>query len=203
MKSLFLLIACLAIFGNAHAKTFQFSNSLPAQYYVPCNEFHRNCYPGLERCFDHQQCFLKTWIILVALLIPALVILMCLCVGYFFLKQRKIWLRCLLVSLAFAVAGLIIGSIIIGINTEDQEVPFLESEGIISTDNTTAKFDFYELANSETDQSSLKFTRGNVGFATAMGYSALFINITIVNVGVGSFAFYMYRINLEKFEILE
>jgi hypothetical protein len=108
-----------------------------------------------------------------------------------------------LVSLAFAVAGLLIGSIIIGINTEDQEVPFLESEGIISTDNTTAKFDFYELANSETDQSSLKFTRGNVGFATAMGYSALFINITIVNVGVGSFAFYMYRINLEKFEILE
>ena len=194
----------MAIFGNAHAKTIQFSNTFPFQYFVLCNEFQRNCYPGVEHCFDHQQCFLKTWIILVTLLIPTLVFLMVLCVVYIILKQHKIWFLCLLVLFSMAVAGLFVGSIITGINSEDQEVPFLESEGmVISNDNITAKFDSDELANLETDQSGLTFTRGNVGFTTAFGYAALFIYIITISVAVASFAYSMYEINCELFEGFE
>jgi hypothetical protein len=102
---------------------------------------------------------------------------------------------------ALALFGLSIGSIITGLNSEDQEVPLVENDGMNSSDETgSTKLNFGELANSDTDQSKLTFTKGNVGFATAMGYSLLFIFITITSVAVSSFCYYMYKLNSEKFE---
>ena len=203
MKLLLILIVFLAIFGDADAKTFQISNTLTSQYFVPCNENYRNCYPGLERCFDHQQCLVKTWLILVSLLIPTLSILIVLGVVYLFLKQRKIWILCLLALFALAVVGLFVGSLVTGLTSEDQEVSFAEEPMSNSADGTSEKFDSSEFANTESHQPLLTFTRNNIGFVTAMGYSAIYVYVTLVTVATASFAVYMCKLNSEKFDSLD
>ena len=71
------------LFAVAHAKSDNFANPDPAQSFVPCVHFSRNCYPGLEACHDYSACILKPWISFTVLFMASLIFLLIVSIMYF------------------------------------------------------------------------------------------------------------------------
>lgn len=77
------------LFVLSSAKTADFINTLPQQYFVPCNLASRNCYPGLEYCYDSNVCLLKEWIVCTLVFIGFFVLLLLTLAVYFAFEERS------------------------------------------------------------------------------------------------------------------
>ncbi len=95
----------LAFFVLSSAKTADFVNTLPQQYFVPCYLASRNCYPGLEYCYDNNVCLLKEWIAYTLVFIGFFVLLLLTLALYFaFEKRSKLIVVAIVVCGALAFA---------------------------------------------------------------------------------------------------
>ena len=93
----------LASFAAAPSSAIvSFRNEFPATHFVPCEGYHRDCYPGFESCHGRRFCFLNSWILLAVALFGMLSLLAVLLVFYFLLFRQGRWMVSAIVTLTIA-----------------------------------------------------------------------------------------------------
>ena len=189
------IFSLLFLFSTVYGKTAEVANTVPATYFVPCSEYARNCYPGIEHCLEHQDCVLKTWIILTVLLIPTLVFTIVTIICYIVLKKQKIWHICLMALFIVSLVGLLIGAIVTGIYSEDQEIPISGGEGSTEKQQTDSNAN-----TTEPDQGSMTFHTSYIGFGKAVGYTFLCLYPLLAYLIVAGLIYHMCRLNSSKFD---
>ena len=110
---IWLILAQLFVLSSA--KSADFVNTLPLQYFVPCTLASRNCYPGLEYCYDNNVCLLKEWIACTLVFIGYFVLLLITLALYFAFEERSKLIRvgivvCGVLSFAFFLAMIVLAA---------------------------------------------------------------------------------------------
>lgn len=97
-------------------------NAYVESSYIPCVGYSRDCYPGLEYCYERRYCLLDSWLIYVLILIGAVSLLAITLIMYYVLEKKTTTVIILNISLSIISFSLVLAILIsVGLH-EDAEV---------------------------------------------------------------------------------
>jgi hypothetical protein len=136
--------------------------------------------------------------LVLGLLVPTLALVGLSVVSYFLLKKQNKWYLGLMIILIIAFVGFLIGSIVTGIYSEDQEIAFATDRQTKEQDSTV-KMNSSKVSNS----SSLTFLTNNFSFLMAICYSFISLYSFVAYLIVACFIYNVYQLNASRFDLDE
>ena len=186
-KILCLLLVFFGIFcGQAKAQT--------PQQFIPCNEYSRNCYPGIERCHKNQLCTPEPWIVHLIACLTSLALAMIMFIIYYILKDY--WLFYLILAIAFAATalGFLVATICFAVIKEASPTTTASESGIMKTD-------LMELVENESETSGMTTGTTDLSFLKVFGLTTLSLYIFIAVIVVLYYCVYICRLNMSTVEL--